>query len=381
MNFRNRIVGSGTANPKELKANPLNWRKHPQLQQKAMKDVLDNVGWIQDVIINKTTGRLIDGHLRVETALKNGETEIPVKYVELTEDEEKTALATFDPISAMAEQDSAILKQLVEGLETDIDLSAIVEDYDKLLEKPHTEEELESVPEAPTEPVTKRGDMYRLGDHVLMCGDSTSADDVAKLMQGVKADLCLTDPPYGLGDTESVKNNYISYNDTKENLVSLIAGFLPLARKFANVVVLTPGNSNQYLYPKPDWTMAWFFSAGVGIGPWGFCCWQPLLCYGKDPQLSNNKGSHPDAYCKNEASEKFGHPCTKPIGVWIWFLERCSFEGQIVLDLFGGSGTTLIACEETGRKCRMMELAPEYCDVIVARWEKLTGKKAEKLNE
>lgn len=182
MNYRNRIVGTGTADPKELKANPKNWRKHPDAQQKAMQTALDKIGWIQDVIINKTTRHLIDGHLRVETAIRNKETEIPVKYVELTEEEEKIALATFDPLTMMAEQDDAMLKQLLEGCGADVDMSQFHDDYDKLMRKEHTEEELEAVPEVPKEAKTKRGDIYRLGNHILMCGDATDEDDVRELV-------------------------------------------------------------------------------------------------------------------------------------------------------------------------------------------------------
>ena len=182
--YANRIVGSGIMNPADIKANPQNWRKHPASQGKALDEVLGSVGWIQEVIINKTTGNLIDGHLRVETALKNKETEIPVKYVELTEDEERIALATFDPISAMAEQDADMLKQLLADIESeDVDMTQFFGE-DVLPKIEHTEEELEAVPEVPKVAKTKRGDMYQLGEHVLMCGDSTLEEDVAKLMGG-----------------------------------------------------------------------------------------------------------------------------------------------------------------------------------------------------
>ena len=182
--YENRIIGSGVINPKDIKKNPQNWRKHPASQGKALDEVLGTVGWIQEVIINKTTGNLIDGHLRVETAIKNNETEIPVKYVELTEDEERIALATFDPISAMAEQDSAMLKELLADIESEAVNMAQFFDDNVLPKIEHTEEELEAVPEVPKVAKTKRGDMYKLGEHVLMCGDSTEADDVAKLMEG-----------------------------------------------------------------------------------------------------------------------------------------------------------------------------------------------------
>lgn len=182
--YENRIIGSGIMNPADIKKHPQNWRKHPASQAAALDEVLGTVGWIQEVIINKTTGNLIDGHLRVETALKNKETEIPVKYVELTEDEERIALATFDPISALAEKDDKILKELLAQIESeDVDMERFF-DEDVLPKVEHTEEELEDVPDVPKEARTKRGDMYQLGEHVLMCGDSTNADDVKKLMGG-----------------------------------------------------------------------------------------------------------------------------------------------------------------------------------------------------
>ena len=209
-----------------------------------------------------------------------------------------------------------------------------------------------------------------------MCGDSTSKKDVDRLMAGGGADIVITDPPYGLGDSVTTKNNYDEHEDTADNLIKLIAGFMPLAQKVAPVVVLTPGNKNQLKYPASTWCMAWFVPAGTGRGPWGFCCWQPILCYGKDPKLTKGKGSHPDALVHSETSEKLGHPCSKPINFWSWLMERTTELGETVFDPFCGSGTTIIAAEKLGRKSCCMELSPHYCDISVKRWEDFTGKKA-----
>ncbi len=122
--------------------------------------------------------------------------------------------------------------------------------------------------------------------------------------------------------------------------------------------------------------MAWFTPAGAGSGPWGFCCWQPILCYGTDPKLSKGKGRHPDAIVHTEAAEKFGHPCTKPINFWKWLMERTSELAELIYEPFSGSGTTLIAAEQTGRRCYAMELSPNYVDVAVRRWQNFTGKHA-----
>lgn len=214
------------------------------------------------------------------------------------------------------------------------------------------------------------------GGHRLLCGDSTSADAVALVMDGKRADLCLTDPPYGLGATVSVKNDYVEYDDTAENLAGLISGFLPLAQSVASVVVLTPGNRNQSKYPVPTWIMAWFTPAGVGVGPWGFVCWQPILCFGKDPKLTNGNGCYPDAVVHTETSEKNGHPCPKPVGFWSWLIERTSEAGDLIFEPFSGSGTTIVAAEKTGRTCYAIELSPTYVDIGVRRWELFTGNKA-----
>lgn len=117
--WRNRIVGYDDVDPEQLLANPRNWRIHPQQQQDALSTVLDNVGWVDDVLVNKRTGFVIDGHLRVALALRKGETSIPVKYVDLNESEEMQVLATLDPIAGMAETDKAKLEEAMSAIETD----------------------------------------------------------------------------------------------------------------------------------------------------------------------------------------------------------------------------------------------------------------------
>ena len=174
----------------------------------------------------------------------------------------------------------------------------------------------DAVPPVPEEPKSKLGDLYVLGEHRLLCGSCSELEDVNRLLEDVTPDLTLTDPPYGLADTVSDKNNYDVYVDSKQNLIDLIGSFLPIALQRTKVIVLTPGNRNQRLYPEPTWMMAWFTPAGVGRGPWGFCCWQPILCYGKDPKLAHGKGSHPDAIVHTESAEKVDHPCSKPVKFW-----------------------------------------------------------------
>ncbi|MES0386050.1 MAG: DNA methyltransferase, partial [Hyphomicrobium sp.] len=184
--------------------------------------------------------------------------------------------------------------------------------------------------------------------------------------------ICITDPPYG------VEFEYNDHKDTRENLRALVDGFVPIVRDLCQTVLITPGNSNQRLYPEPDWTLCWFCSAGVGRGPWGFTCWQPVLAYGKDPFLKMGKGSRPDSYASNEGKPaNVKHTCPKPVGVWRWFMDRADpTECATFFDPFGGSGTTMICAEMSGRRSVLIEKDPCYVDVIVQRWQNFTGEQA-----
>jgi DNA modification methylase len=212
--------------------------------------------------------------------------------------------------------------------------------------------------------------------HRLLCGDATKASDVGRATASAKAAVCLTDPPYGLGDSVTEKNKYADYDDSEENLEQTIAEFFPLAKARATRIVLTPGTWNQWRYPQPTWVMAWFTPAGVGTGPWGFCCWQPILCYGSDPKLAHRKGRFPDAIVHTESAEKLGHPCAKPVKFWCWLMERCSEPADRVSDPFSGAGTTIMAGEMSGRICAAIEISPAYVDIGVVRWQNFSGRPA-----
>jgi hypothetical protein len=361
-----------------LVGDPSNVRKHDQKNLDAIKGSLARFGQQKPIVVG-ANNVVIAGNGTVAAALSLGWVEISIVRSELI-GPEATAFAIADNRTAeLAEWDENALAQQLAAIQiNDEDLARATGFDAREIERLSKGGEVveDEVPEPPADPITKPGDLWILGEHRLLCGDSTKADDVERLMAGAKADLCLTDPPYGLGDTTSEKNNYNEYDDSRINLIKTISGFFPLAKSVAKCVVFTPGNGNTSLYESPTWTMAWFTPAGVGRGPWGFCCWQPILCYGKDPKLAKGKGCHPDALTHTEASEKLGHPCTKPIKLWCWLMERTSEKGETIYEPFGGSGTTLIAAEQLGRKCYGMEISPQYCDVIVKRWETLTQRKA-----
>lgn len=182
------------------------------------------------------------------------------------------------------------------------------------------------------------------------------------LTQLDRVDLVLTDPPYGIGES------YLSYEDTKENLKTLISETFHLILEKSDVVLLTPGTRNLFIYPVPTWTMAWFTPAGTGRGPWGFCCWQPILAYGSDPYLKAGLGSQPDSFIKTETSEKNGHPCPKPLDVWKKIILRGMVgSSKTILDPFMGSGTTLRAAKDLNRQAIGIEIEEKYCEIAAKR--------------
>jgi len=361
----------------EIKLNPDNPRQISKTQiDRLVKSITEfpEMMELREIVVDETM-TILGGNMRFRALKEAGEKEAIAKIVTGLSLEQKREFIIKDNGTNWGQWDFDILANGWDDLPlTDwgVDLP---EDW---LNEGGTggNTDPDEVPEVPKVAITKPGDIWLCGKHRVMAGDSTKAEDVERLMAGKKAAVCLTDPPYGIGDSKSEKNNYSGYSDSKESLEKLICLFLPLAQRVAGVVVLTSGVMNNRLYPSPTWTMAWFVPAGTGRGPWGFCCWQPILCYGKDPKLAKGKGSHPDAIVHTESAEDFGHPCTKPIKFWVWLLERISEPVELIYDPFGGSGTTLIAAEQTGRTAYLMEIDPLYVDVTVKRWESFTGEKA-----
>lgn len=365
---------------------------HPRnARQGDLGAIIENIkanGFYGACVVQRSTRHVIIGNHRLRAAVELGLPAVPVIWLECDNDRALRLMLSDNQTSDIATNDpNALAELLAELAATDKGLAGTGFDGDALDQlisdlagTPQSgllaDADPDAVPEdAPTR--CKPGDLWKLGRHRLLCGDSTKADDVARLMDGSTVDCMLTDPPYGIGGTESKKNNYDIHVDSQENLIALISAFLPIGQEYAERTVLTPGNGNQSLYPKPSWTMAWFTPAGVGCGPWGFCCWQPILCYGKDARLQNGEGRHPDAIVHTESADDVTHPCSKPVKFWAWLMERVTAKGGDVYDPFSGSGTGLLSAETLGRKYYGVELSPRYVDVTNARWEKATGQTAE----
>ena len=200
--WRNRIVGHADVAPSALLPNPRNWRTHPPEQQRALAGALGEVGWVAEVLVNRTTGNVVDGHLRIELALARHEATVPVTYVELSEDEERLVLASLDPLAAMATAEQEQLAALLAGLApADEALRALLDDLARENGLDGLRRGLvdpDDVPEVPAEPYVQPGDLWLLGEHRLLCGDATNPDDVARLLDGAEPTLLATDPPYGV---------------------------------------------------------------------------------------------------------------------------------------------------------------------------------------
>ena len=196
--WRNRITGSGEEAPDQLLANPANWRIHPKAQQDALAGALDEVGWVQQILVNRRTGFVVDGHARVALALSRGEPAVPVVYVDLDPREEALVLATLDPIGAMAGRDEEKLRALLVDVTVDnAGLLALLGDLSGTAPRSGLSDP-DDAPAIPEEPTVKYGDLYLLGEHRLLCGDATDGVDVDRLMGGVHAAMMFTDPPWNV---------------------------------------------------------------------------------------------------------------------------------------------------------------------------------------
>lgn len=385
--WKNRIISSGIKDPKDLQPNPKNWRKHPKDQALALEGVLEEVGWIQDVIVNQRTGRLIDGHLRVELAVKKKEKEIPVKYVDLSEEEEEKALLTLDPITAMAEADKDRLQALLQSVKSDDEriknlMQEIGQEY-KVSAKIVKEDNYEPPPEIETD--IKRGDIFMLGRHRVMCGDSTSKEDVARLMDGGKADMVFTDPPYGVGkdfanDKLSISNLEI-WNGKWLHLLPVIdnAAFICYHSTRTFPTVLLPAIEMGWHFERLFWfTRPDKFPVNTW-NSWMMTSQSILLFSIGSPEYKKKSPADHDfySYTAKSLGEHTGHPTEKIVGHIGAVMDH--FAAQHLYDPFLGSGTTLIACEQLDRTCYGMEISPQYCEIICQRWEQFTGQKRVKV--
>ena len=364
-----------------------NSRTHSDEQVAQIAASIKEFGWTNPILVDGTNG-IIAGHGRLLAARKLGHKEVPtIELSDLTETQKKAYIIADNRLALNAGWDNEMLTielndLLADGFALEM-LGFDPKELNALLE-PEVIEGLtdeDAVPDVPDEPTTKLGDIYQLGKHRLMCGDSTSLSDVDTLMDGNKVDMVFTDPPYNVGFNgrsgkhEVIKNDNLSVNDF-ENFISEVCN---------TIKVIDP----KVYYIWCNWN---FYGVLQGKLDYKTC-----IVWAKNVFGMGNGYRHQHEFClfngkideeiKNESDlwsikkdTKYVHPTQKPVA-----LSVRAFGNHVkllnVLDLFGGSGSTLIGAEQTGRTAYLMELDPKYCDVIVKRWENFTGKKAVFLTE
>ena len=410
MQLRDRIKELRRVPASSLKPNPKNWRTHPQAQKDALRGVLAEVGIADAVLARELPDgslELIDGHLRTETITDEP---IPVLVLDVNDSETDKLLATIDPLAAMADADAAKLDALLREVQTGSEalagmLEELAEDAGCLSAQPGEVVE-DEVPEPPVVPITKPGDLWLLGRHRVLCGDSTKAEDVARLMAGAKADLCFTSPPYGAGNVAKLRDHYVrgaeqresfydQHDDDPKSWPSLMAGWYDTLRPVSECVVCNV----QMLADNKRALFSWLAERVSELCD--VIVWDKVNAA---PQMQANVLSNAFEFCfvfggnasraipfadfhgtlsnilrldprgKNDQADK--HRAVFPIGLPSWFIQTLCKEAKSVVDPFCGTGTTLIAAEQLNRTCYGMEISPQYCDVIVKRWENLTGQKA-----
>lgn len=256
------------------------------------------------------------------------------------------------------------------------------------VEEIEAEEGDNDVPEVPVEPITKLGDVWQLGEHRLMCGSATSVDDIDKLLDSNPIDMVYTDPPYGIDEetdrdfasrTRKCKGNKFDKIIGDDSVQTAIDAYNLCEAMNIDVMVFFGGNYYAHALPQSGSWLVWDKRVEENQRDMNSDC---ELAWVKSKNNSVRIFRHlwKGMIKGSEHGQARVHPTQKPIELALWCFKEYGKDAQNILDLFGGSGSALVACERAGKKCFMMELSPKYCDVIIARWEKLTGKKAELLN-
>lgn len=393
--WHNKIVGYGEEAPDQLLAHPQNWRIHPKHQTDALAGVLRDVGIVQNIIVNRRTGYVVDGHARVALALRDGQASLPVTYVDLSEAEEAEILTTLDPISAMAAAEAAKLEELLREVSTGE--AAVQAMLDGLAQQhgivPGIEpggggDEFDATPDESGPTRCQLGDLWIIGGvHRLLVGDCTDAANVARLMDGERADVVFTDPPYGVsysGLGQSTKHQTIENDDLdlpalKQFLLDVFACADNIMREGCVCYVCHADRprGTRPVFETAFTETGWKFSATIiWVKQQASMGWQDYRAQHEPLLYGWKRGDH--YYCgdraqttvwniSRDAAATYEHPTQKPVALSERAIRNSSQVNNIIYDPFLGSGTTLIAAQRTGRRCYGMEIEPRYGDVILRR--------------
>ena len=373
------------------KYNPRKDLKPGDAEYEKLKKSLEEFGYVEPVIWNKTTGNVVGGHQRLKVLLSMGMTEIDCVVVELSEEKEKALNVALNKISGDWDKNKlALLIADLQGADFDVSLTgfdpAEIDDLFKdTLKDGIKDDEFDVEAELAKPTKTKPGDIWLLGRHKLICGDTTNPETLKTLMGEEKANLVVTDPPYNVnyeGSAGKIKND----NMDNENFYKF------LFDAFVNTESVMADDSSIYVFHADTEGLNFrkaFSDAGFYLS--GTCIWKKQsLVLGRSPYQWQHepvlfgwkkKGRHQWYTGRKESTiwefdkpKKNGdHPTMKPIPLLAYPIMNSSLTNSIVLDPFGGSGSTLIACEQTDRICRTVELDEKFCDVIVSRYIELVG--------
>lgn len=375
------------------------YENNARKNDKAVKDVAESIkqcGYIAPIIVDENNV-ILAGHTRYKALKKLGYKEVTVRKVTGLTDEQKRKYRLLDnKTNELADWDFEKLKDEIDGLdfsefdidwglEEDTETISVIEDAPIEIDNTH-------------EPVTKLGDIYQLGEHRLMCGDSTSKENVARLMGGQQADMILSDPPYGmrldtdfsgavgslgsLGRERGTRGNKYDkvIGDNDDFKPELITTFFDNFAYCKEVFLFGADYFAEFLPCKNDGSwMVWDKrkeSQADAIGSEFELIWSKNKH--KRRMLRHNWFGFLSSQNAKDAQHRV-HPTQKPVTLLVDIINQWGDGCNVIVDLYGGSGSTLIACEQLSRKCYCMELDPKYCDVIIKRWETFTGKKAIKL--
>ncbi|MDP9358157.1 MAG: site-specific DNA-methyltransferase [Chloroflexota bacterium] len=395
-----------------LTPDPRNARAHSDRNLAQIEAALREVGAARSIVVDET-GVILAGNATVQAARHAGLTRVRVVEADGTElvavrrsgltAEQKRRLALHDNRAAeLAEWDTDVLASLADELDLS-DLWDPDELADLLAQEappPQLLADPDAVPEPPDDPITQLGDCWLLGQHRLLCGDATKAQDVQRLMAGEIVACLWTDPPYGVNYQGGTPDALTIANDHPQGLEGL------LGASFANAAeVLAPGAPFYVAHPagplslvfgrvvmELGWrlrqTLVWVKDSLV-LGHADYHYRHEPILYGYLPGGAGRRGRGGKGWFGDDAQASVfeiprpkaspDHPTSKPVALITAMLANSTQPGDLVLDLFGGSGSTLVACEHFGRRARLLELDPKYCDVVVRRWEELTGKPAERI--
>ena len=380
---------------KPAKYNPRKDLQPGDPEYEQLKKSITAFGYVDPIIVNKRNNIVIGGHQRLKILTELGNEAVDVSVVDLDEKEEKALNVALNKISG--EWDMPMLQDILFELNTDgFDMESIGFSMEELQSFEFSEPDVpqedafdaEKAAEEITDPITKPGDIYVLGKHRLLCGDATKLRDVQHLMDGKAADMVFTDPPYNVdytGGTDEhlkIQNDKMADADFYKFLLQAYENMFAVVKPGGAIYVFhadSEGLNFRKAMVEAGWLLKacliWVKSSLV-LGRQDYQWQHEPILYGWKPGAShtwNSDRKQTTVWEFDKPSRNADHPTMKPVGIPAKAIENSSKKGAVVLDLFGGSGTTLIAAEQTSRICYTMELEPKYADVIVRRYIEWVG--------